>query len=60
MIEVLKTLATKVSGSGPIVTTAMILIYMLATAATVSNFLLSVSLITFLAVFSIVIQCFKG
>ena len=59
MIEVLKTLASKVSGSGPVITTAMILIYMLGTATAVNNLLLCVGLITFLALFSIVIQCFK-
>lgn len=59
MLEVLKALAAKVSGYGPITMTAMILIYMLATTAAVTNFLVSVSLITFLALISIILQCFK-
>jgi len=59
MLEVLKTLASKVVGSGSTTMTAMILIYMLGTATVVNSFVLCVSLITFLALFPIVIQFFK-
>ena len=59
IIEVLKTLAGKVSGVGSVIMTAMILVYMLGVATMVNNLLLCVGVITFLAIFSIVIQTFK-
>ena len=59
ILDVLKTLAAKVVGAGSTTMAAMVLIYMLGIAGTVNNFVLCVSLITFLAVFAIVIQCFK-
>jgi hypothetical protein len=60
MLEVLKALAAKVVGTGSTTMAAMILIYMLGTASMVNNFVLCVGLITFLALFAIVIQFFKG
>lgn len=59
MLEVLKTLAAKVVGAGSTTMAAMVLIYMLGTASMVNNFVLCVGLITFLALFSIIIQFFK-
>ena len=59
MLEVLKVLMAKVDGSATVITTAMILIFMLGTATTINHFMVCSGMIIFLAVFFIVIQMLR-
>lgn len=59
MVEVLKILAAKLNGTASVAATAMILVYLLGTAALVNELIFCIGIITFLAVLFLVAQFLK-